>query len=125
MTEESRRNFLATSGRLLFGAATVGALAPYAVQGEQQAAEPQQDAPQPAPHQHGFGGGVVVAADSKDMCVTCDYWGGMRMTSDDRSQVAAQSLGWCNNPDSPNYHKLTAADHKMKKTGIWKKWGAL
>jgi hypothetical protein len=130
MSTESRRHFLTTSGKLLFGAATAGALAPYAAQAEEQQADPEQAntqnaEPQPAAHQHGFGGGVVVDAASEGMCLTCDYWGGMRMTSDDRTQVSAQSLGWCNNPDSPNYHKLTAADHKMKKTGIWKKWGAL
>lgn len=125
MSTESRRNFLATSGKFLFGVAAVGGLAPYTAQGEQPQDPQPQDPQQGGEHQHSFGGGVVVEADSKDMCVTCDYWGGMRMTSDDRTQVAAQSLGWCNNPDSPNYHKLTAADHKMKKTGIWKQWGAL
>ncbi len=49
----------------------------------------------------------------------------MRKVSGDRKEVFAQSMGWCNNPDSPNYQKLTSADHQMKKPGIWKKWAAL
>ena len=49
----------------------------------------------------------------------------MRKISADRKQVIAQSMGWCNNPDSPNHQKLTAADHQMNKPGIWKKWPAL
>jgi hypothetical protein len=49
----------------------------------------------------------------------------MRKVSKDKATVTAQSMGWCNNPDSPNYQKLTMADHEMKKTGVWKKWAAL
>ena len=41
-------------------------------------------------------------------------------------EVIAQSMGWCNNPDSPNYQKLKTADpDEMKKPGVWKKWPAL
>ena len=43
-------------------------------------------------------------------------------SSEDKKTVVAQSMGWCNNPDSPNYQKLTMADHQMKKVGVWKKW---
>ena len=110
MSSESRRNFLTSSGKLILGAATAGALMPAAARAE---------------HQHSFGGGVVVDATQEDTCATCQYWGGMRITSDDGKQVNTQSLGWCNNPDSPNFHKLTAADHTMQKSGIWKKWAAL
>ena len=49
----------------------------------------------------------------------------MRRVSDDGANVVAQSMGWCNNPDSPNKGNLTAADHHMKKTGVWKKWAVL
>jgi L,D-peptidoglycan transpeptidase YkuD (ErfK/YbiS/YcfS/YnhG family) len=49
----------------------------------------------------------------------------MRKLSDDRGKVVAQSMGWCNNPESMNHNRLTAADHKMQKTGIWKKWGVI
>lgn len=49
----------------------------------------------------------------------------MRKLSEDKSQVVAQSMGWCNNPESPNHAKLTAPDHLMAKPGIWKKWSAI
>ena len=74
---------------------------------------------------HGSGEGLEVEASAKDTCGTCKYWGGMRKLSDDKSKVVAQSMGWCNNSDSMNFQKLTTADHKMKKAGIWKKWGAI
>jgi len=39
--------------------------------------------------------------------------------------VIAQSMGWCNNPDSRNYRKLTMPDYRMEKVGTWTKWAAL
>lgn len=110
MTIESRRRFLATSGKLLVGTAAFGSVTAYAA-GEHQ--------------KHGAGDGLVIDAAKKDTCATCQYWGGMRKVPDDSKQVIAQSMGWCNNPDSPNHQKLTAADHNMKKAGVWKKWAVL
>lgn len=52
---------------------------------------------------------------------TCQFWGGMRKVSGDRKQVIAQSMGWCNNPDSPDHQRLRADDYHMKKPGVWKK----
>jgi hypothetical protein len=49
----------------------------------------------------------------------------MRQVSEDKQAVIAQSMGWCNNPDSPNHRKLTPADHEMQKTGVWKRWSPL
>jgi hypothetical protein len=49
----------------------------------------------------------------------------MRKVSKDKTMVTAQSMGWCNNPNSMNYQNLTPADKVMKKTGIWKKWSAI
>ena len=112
MSLESRRNFLATSGKLLVGSIALGSIAAH---GDEEHAQM---------HQSG-GDGLAVDAASKDMCATCQFWGGMRKISDDGKQVIAQSMGWCNNPDSPNHQKLTAADHPMKKPGVWKKWPAL
>ena len=110
MSFETRRRFLAASGKLLVGTVALGSL------GAQAAEE----------HVHaGPGDGLVVDATSKNRCATCQFWGGMRKISDDKKQVIAQSMGWCNNPESPNHRKLTVADHEMKKAGIWKKWGAL
>jgi len=112
MSVKSRRNFLITSGRLLLSTAALGSIAAQATE-------------EPA-HMHGGSGeGLAVDAAAKNMCATCQFWGGMRKISADRKQVVAQSMGWCNNPDSPNHQKLTAADHQMNKPGVWKKWPAL
>jgi hypothetical protein len=110
MNHKSRRNFLATSGKLLAGAAALGSLATHAAEEH---------------HQDGSGSGLVVDAALQNRCATCQFWGGMRKVSDDKKQVTAQSMGWCNNPDSPNHRKLTAADHHMMKPDIWKKWAVL
>jgi hypothetical protein len=112
MSFESRRKFLANSGKLIVGSIALSSLAAQATEHEH--------------HMHmGSGDGQAIDAAAKDRCATCQYWGGMRKVSEDKSQVITQSMGWCNNPDSPNYLKLTAADHEMKKPGIWKKWPAL
>jgi len=109
MVEKTRRNFLATSASLIAGsvaAAPLGVLA--------------------GSHEHAkHGDGLTIDAAAKDTCGTCQYWGGMRKLSEDKSTVTAQSMGWCNNPSSMSYQKLTPADKIMKKTGIWKKWGAI
>jgi anaerobic selenocysteine-containing dehydrogenase len=112
MSVESRRNFLATSGKLLVSTLALGSIAAQATEEHAQM-------------HGGSGDGLAVAATSKNICGTCQFWGGMRKISDDKKEVIAQSMGWCNNPDSPNHQKLTAADHQMKKPGIWKMWPAL
>ncbi len=110
MTDKSRRSFLTASGKLLVGTAALGSLSAYAAE----------------EHDHGGPGeGLVVDAASPNRCATCQFWGGMRKVSADKKVVTVQSMGWCNNPDSPNHQKLTAADHEMKKTGVWKKWAVL
>lgn len=69
--------------------------------------------------------GWNLDADTKFRCGTCRYWGGMRKISDDKKQVVAVSLGWCNNPASPMYRSLVPADHEMTQPGVWTKWEAL
>jgi hypothetical protein len=110
MSSESRRNFLATSGKLIAGTIAFGAMGAYAAEEHMQ---------------EGSGEGLVVASAEENRCATCQFWGGMRKVSDDKKHVTAQSMGWCNNPDSPNHGKLTAADHEMMKPDIWRKWAAL
>ena len=112
MSVESRRNFLTSAGKLLISTVTLGSIAASA--GEEHT------------KMRGVSGdGLAVDATSKNICGTCQFWGGMRKISENKREVIAQSMGWCNNPDSPNYQKLTMADHLMKKPGIWKKWPAL
>lgn len=110
MSSDTRRRFLANSGKLLIGTVALGALSARAAE----------------EHQHaGAGNGLSVAATAENRCGTCEFWGGMRQVSEDKKAVIAQSMGWCNNPDSPNHRKLTPADHEMQKTGIWKRWAVL
>lgn len=108
MSAQSRRKFLATSGKLLVSTAALGVIGAHA---SDTHANP--------------GQGLAIDATASNVCATCQFWGGMRKISDDKTQVITQSMGWCNNPDSPNHQKLTAADHQMKKPGVWKKWPAL
>ncbi len=111
MSSRTRRAFLSNSGQLVAGAIAFGAISAQAVAAE---------------HDHGSpGDGHAIDASAENTCATCQYWGGMRKISDDKSKVVAQSMGWCNNPESPNHKKLTAPDNEMKKAGIWKKWAAL
>jgi anaerobic selenocysteine-containing dehydrogenase len=109
MSENSRRKFLASSVALAAGSTVFAAT--NAIAGSHGG--------------HGEGMGMKIDAATKDVCATCQFWGGMRKASKDKSTVTAQSMGWCNNPDSMSYQKLTNADKKMKKTGIWQKWSAL
>ncbi|MGB5441235.1 MAG: hypothetical protein WBN57_01200 [Gammaproteobacteria bacterium] len=110
MNDESRRNFLTATGKLLVGAAALGSLTAHATE----------------KHNHGGSeNGLMLDAALESRCATCHFWGGMRKVFEDKKQIITQSMGWCNNPDSPNHQKLTAADHQMKKSGIWKKWSVL
>ena len=112
MSDESRRKFLSNSAKFLAGSAAFVSVNALASSHE----EPMHGSP---------GEGKAIDAAATDTCATCQYWGGMRKVSEDKAQVEAQSMGWCNNPDSPNHQKLTSADHQMKKAGIWTKWPAL
>ena len=110
MKDKSRRGFIKSTGKLLVGTAALGTLNAFAAE----------------EHRHaGAGDGHVMDATAEKICATCQFWGGMRKVSEDKRKVIVQSMGWCNNPNSPNYQKLTAPDHEMKKVGIWKKWTVL
>jgi anaerobic selenocysteine-containing dehydrogenase len=113
MSDSSRRNFIKGSAQIIAGAAAMGALgvAQASSHGGNKA--------------KGAVNGLAVAASTQDTCGTCEFWGGMRKVSKDKSSVIAQSMGWCNNSESKSYQTLTPADKKMQMTGIWKKWAAL
>jgi hypothetical protein len=110
MSLDTRRNFLTRAGTLALGVTVFSPLVADAAE----------------PHAHLAGGdGLTLDASTTHRCGTCEFWGGMRKLAADRKLVTAQSMGWCNNPKSPQHQKLTPPDHEMKMSGIWKKWGAL
>lgn len=61
-----------------------------------------------------------MSSTTEGKCATCRYWGGIRKLSKDGKTIVSQSLGYCNNPQSHNYHKTTTPETgPMKK---WRKW---
>jgi hypothetical protein len=69
---------------------------------------------------------LSVSTDMTGKCGTCEFWGGVRKISADGKTVSFESAGakgWCNNPKSPNYHKLTMPEQGPMP--MWRKWGAL
>jgi hypothetical protein len=97
MSNLPRRQFLIGSSSLLVSAAVGGSVA-------------HADTPAFYP----------MAADVTGRCGTCRYWGGMRKLSEDGETVLIQSMGWCNNPKSVNYQKLTTAESGPMPA--WKRW---
>ena len=67
--------------------------------------------------------GYIMDASVKRHCGTCEFWGGPRRVSEDRKSVTITGLGWCNNPASPNYQKMTSPEHGPMDT--WRKWRVL
>lgn len=84
-----------------------------------------------AEHEHGTHGatgkggadGYVMSSKVEKLCATCEFWGGQRRLSTDGAEITVGGLGWCNNPDSPNHHKLTSPEHGPM--GVWKRWSVL
>ncbi len=66
---------------------------------------------------------VVVGAGKEGVCATCRFWGGIRRASEDKKTVYSESIGWCNNPNSPNYQQMTTPVTGPMKS--WRKWEAL
>ena len=66
---------------------------------------------------------VEVRADSKGVCATCKFWGGIRLASEDKKTVYCESLGWCSNPDSHHYQSMTTPVTGPMES--WQKWEAL
>ena len=58
-----------------------------------------------------------------NLCGTCQHWGGRRRISTDGKSIDVDSLGWCNNPKSPNYRKTTGPKGGMKL--VWEKWSEI
>jgi hypothetical protein len=107
-----RRTFVRRSCALAAGAVLAGPLLRRAVGAEHAGAM-------------GRGGsdGYVMDATVTKHCATCEFWGGPRRLSPDREHVTVTGLGWCNNPASPNYQKLTSPEHGPMEA--WKRWQPL
>ena len=61
-----------------------------------------------------------MSSSTEGKCATCRYWGGIRKLTKDGETVISQSLGYCNNPKSHNYHKTTTPETGPMK--LWRKW---
>jgi len=109
---DSRRQFLSSSLKLLAGSTALTSSHVFAMTHEHHVHGDEKD-------------GITIPSYVINSCGTCEFWGGMRKVTEDKQAVKAQSMGWCNKPDSPNYQNLTSANHVMKKSGVWKKWSVL
>lgn len=113
MSNQSRRTFIAQSGKLVLGTMIAGHVAMVSADEHGHADS--------APATTVVDVTVVEAATK--FCVTCEYWGGIRQISEDGKGVAGSSMGWCNNPQSHNYRKMTKPN--AGPMIAWKQWGAL
>ena len=111
--KSNRRGFLVRSATVVAGSVFGSAILPSLAWGEEHMAA----------MGHGDASGYVMAAGIDKHCGTCEFWGGPRRVSSDGKTITITGLGWCNNPNSPNYQKMTTPDHGPMDT--WKKWGAL
>lgn len=101
-TQAERREFVRRTGQLMVGGLLGGGMITQA-----------------SAAQRGFS----MSSSTEGQCISCKYWGGVRRISEDGKTITAESLGWCNNPNSMQYQKMTPPDFgPMKK---WVKWGAL
>ena len=73
---------------------------------------------------HGKGvAAIMVDAGREGVCATCRYWGGTRRVTEDKKSVYAESLGWCNNSESPHFLSMRQPEAGPMK--MWRKWDAL
>jgi len=98
-----RRKFIVRTAQAVAGAALVGSALPASASTD--------------------GAYLVLDSGSVNFCGTCQHWGGRRRISTDGKSIEFASLGWCNNPKSPNYRKTTGPKGGMKL--VWKKWSEI
>lgn len=68
-------------------------------------------------------GGFLTPVEVTGRCATCAYWGGMRRVSEDGKAVVSETLGWCNNPRSHHFRRITTPETGPMES--WKRWEAL
>ena len=108
-----RRAFLLKTGAVAVGSMLAAGGVRQAV-----AAEPEGKAME----MMGQGGpdGYVMHSNVVQRCGTCEFWGGPRRLAQDGKSITITGLGWCNNPQSANYQKMTSPEHGPM--AVWKKW---
>ncbi len=111
--KSDRRGFLVKSAAVVAGSVLGTAILPSLARGQGHMGA----------MGHGEADGYVMATATVKRCGTCEFWGGPRRISSDGKTITFTGLGWCNNPTSPNYQKMTTPDHGLMDT--WRKWGAL
>lgn len=112
MHDHIRRGLLQRGG-ILLAAGLIGSAGTRALAGEHDSKTRDRDCVQ----------SLGISAERDKICATCRYWGGMRKTSTDRKTVSCETIGWCNNSESYNYHMVTAPENGP--LDCWKKWEAL
>ncbi len=108
-----RRAFLMKSG-----AVAAGSVLAAGIVGKATAAEHEHEKMEMMGH--GGADGYVLNSSVTQRCGTCEFWGAPRRLAEDGKTVTITGLGWCNNPKSPNYQKMTSPDHGPM--AFWKKW---
>jgi len=108
----SRRRLL-TSGSAVIAGATLVGLSATAL------AETGDEGPEPTKGRRA----VYVDATTEGVCATCQFWGGTRRITRDGRSVLGESLGWCNNRESPAFLTMRSPDAGPMKA--WRKWDAL
>jgi len=112
---QDRRTFIARAFGGIAGAIVLPAAIGTAVAAAQESHE--------AMLGQGGSDGYIIDASAKRRCGTCEFWGGPRRVSEDGKTLTITGLGWCNNPASPNYQKMTSPEHGPMDT--WRKWRVL
>jgi len=110
-----RRAFLMKSG-----AVAAGSVLAAGIVGKATAAEHEHEHEQMGMMGHD---GYVLDSSVTQRCGTCEFWGAPRRLAADGKTVTITGLGWCNNPKSPNYQKMTSPEHGPM--AVWKKWSLL
>ena len=107
---EERRAFLIKTGTALAGTVLAMRAIPSTFAAEHEMA------------MTGEGGadGYVIQSNLAQRCATCEFWGGPRRLARDGKSITVTGLGWCNNPNSENYQKITSPEHGPM--AVWKKW---
>ena len=68
--------------------------------------------------------GYEMSSGVDGRCATCEFWGGQRRRSESGATITVTGLGWCNNPKSPDYRKMTSPEHGPDGGSVEKVGGA-